>query len=189
MPPQDLDAEQATLGSMLVEAGATARAMSIVKEEDFYREAHRLIFKAMVDVHSRNEPVDIVTVSAELRRQGRLEAVGGGEYLTALILEVPTAAHVQRYSQIVAEKSILRQMISTGAEIQGLAYDNPEDVGAALDQARSPSSKSPSAGVSSPNDSPTSVRRSSRPSKASTASSMSRGSSPASPPGSTRWMR
>jgi len=135
MPPQDLDAEQATLGSMLVEAGATARAMSIVKEEDFYREAHRLIFKAMVDVHSRNEPVDIVTVAAELRRQGRLEAVGGGEYLTALILEVPTAAHVQRYSQIVAEKSILRQMISTGAEIQGLAYDNPEDVGAALDQA------------------------------------------------------
>ena len=87
---------------MLVESGATARAMGLVREEDFYREAHRLIFRAMLDVHTRNEPVDIVTVAAELRREGRLESVGGGEYLTALISEVPTAAHVQRYAQIVA---------------------------------------------------------------------------------------
>lgn len=135
IPPQDLESEQATLGAMLVEAGATARAMSLVREEDFYREAHRIICRAMMEVHSRNEPVDIVTVAAELRRQGKLEQVGGGEYLTALIGEVPTAAHVQRYSSIVAEKSILRQMITAGADIQGMAYDNPEDVGDVLDKA------------------------------------------------------
>ncbi len=135
IPPQDLESEQATLGAMLVEAGATARAMSLVREEDFYREAHRLIYRAMMDVHGRNEPVDIVTVSAELRRVGKLDAVGGGEYLTALISEVPTAAHVQRYSAIVAEKSVLRQMIEAGSEIQGLAYDNPLDVGEVLDRA------------------------------------------------------
>lgn len=134
-PPQDLEAEQATLGSMLVESGATARAMGLVREEDFYREAHRLIFRAMLDVHTRNEPVDIVTVAAELRREGRLESVGGGEYLTALISEVPTAAHVQRYAQIVAEKSVLRQMIRAGSDIQGMGYENPEDVGSVLDKA------------------------------------------------------
>jgi len=135
LPPQDLDAEQATLGAILLEAGAAARAMSLVKEEDFYREAHRVIFRAMLEVNGRNEPVDIVTVAAELRRQGKLESVGGGEYLTALIGQVPTAAHVQRYGTIVAEKSVLRKMISVGAEIQALAYSNPPDVGVVLDSA------------------------------------------------------
>jgi len=133
LPPQDLDAEQACLGAMLVEANATSQALSVVEEEDFYREAHRTIFRAMFEVHTRNEPVDIVTVAAELRRQGRLEAVGGGEYLTALINEVPTSAHVSRYATIVAEKSVLRQMISAGADIQAMAYSNPEDIGSVLD--------------------------------------------------------
>lgn len=135
VPPQDLEAEQATLGSMLVDAGATSRAMAVVREQDFYREAHRTIFSAMLEVYGRGEPVDIVTVAAELRRQGRLESVGGGEYLTALVGEVPTAAHVERYASIVAEKAVLREMIAAGADIQALAYDNPEDVGEALDQA------------------------------------------------------
>jgi replicative DNA helicase len=135
VPPQDLEAEQATLGAMLVEAGATARAFGLLREEDFYREAHRLIFRAMLDVYTRNEPVDIVTVAAELQRQGKLDAVGGGEYLTALIAEVPTAAHVQSYATIVAEKSVLRQMISAGSLIQALAYENPANIGDALDKA------------------------------------------------------
>lgn len=135
IPPQDLEAEQATLGAMLVDAAATSRAMSLVKEEDLYREAHRIIFRAMLDVHSRSEPVDLVTVAAELRRVGQLEAVGGGEYLTALIAEVPTAAHVERYASIVAEKAVLRQLIAAGADIQATAFDNPQDVGEALDRA------------------------------------------------------
>ena len=135
LPPQDLGSEQATLGAILLETGAAARAMAVVKEEDFYRDAHRTIFRAMLDVNARSEPVDIVTVAAELRRQGRLDAVGGAEYLTALIGEVPTAAHVLRYSTIVAEKSVLRKMITVGGEIQGLAYSNPTDINAALDDA------------------------------------------------------
>ncbi|MDI9585902.1 MAG: DnaB-like helicase N-terminal domain-containing protein, partial [Acidobacteriota bacterium] len=135
LPPQDLEAEQACLGAMLIEAGATARAMSIVKEEDFYRDAHRVIFRAMLEVHNRTEPVDIVTVAAELRRQGKLEQVGGGEYLTAPINQVPTSAHGGRYATIVAETSVLRQLISAGSKIQGLGYANPQDVGEVLDQA------------------------------------------------------
>ena len=135
LPPQDLDAEQATLGSMLLEEEAASLAFSIVAAEDFYREAHRLIFAAMRYVADRNEPVDLVTVSAELRRRGQLEEVGGGEYLTALMNEVPTAANVPRYAAIVAEKSVLRRLISTGAEIQAMAYENPDDVGQVLDRA------------------------------------------------------
>jgi len=134
-PPHDLEAEQATLGAMLIEPGATARAMSIVEEGDFYPEAHRLIFRAMSTVAQRNEPVDLITVSAELRRTGHIETVGGGDYLTALIGKVPTAAHVTRYANIVAEKSLLRKLIKAGADIQGLAYEDPEDVGEVLDRA------------------------------------------------------
>lgn len=135
LPPQDLGAEQATLGAILVEPGAASRAMAIVEEEDFYREAHRIIFRAMVAVHSRNEPIDLVTVSAELRRGAQLEMLGGGEYLTALIGEVPTAAHVMRYANIVAEKSVLRKVIAAGSNIQQMAYADPEDIGQVLDGA------------------------------------------------------
>ena len=135
LPPQDLEAEQATLGAMLVEAGAADRVMGIVLEEDFYREAHRVIFSAIREVYDRNEPVDLLTVGAELRRRGRLEVVGGGEYLTALIAEVPTTAHVVRYATIVNEKATLRRLITAGSQIQAIAYENPEDIGEALDSA------------------------------------------------------
>lgn len=134
LPPQDLDAEQATLGSMLLEPEAANLAFAVVEAEDFYREAHRRIFTAMKNVADRNEAVDLITVSAELRRVGHLEEVGGGEYLMALMNEVPTAAHVKIYAGIVAEKSVLRKVIAAGSDIQAMAYDNPDDVGALLDK-------------------------------------------------------
>ncbi|NLO04258.1 MAG: replicative DNA helicase [candidate division WS1 bacterium] len=135
LPPQDLEAEQATLGSMLIEPGAVSRAMAIVSEEDFYREAHRRIFSAIRAVDEAGDPVDVVTVGAELRRREQLAAVGGGEYLTRLIGEVPTTAHIIRYSTIVHEKAVLRRLITAGGEIQALGYDNPEDLQSALDSA------------------------------------------------------
>ena len=134
LPPQDLEAEQATLGAMLMEQGAVSRAMSIVEEEDFYREAHRRVFSAIRAVDEAGDPVDVVTVGAELRRREQLAAVGGGEYLTRLIGEVPTTAHVIRYATIVHEKAVLRRLITAGSEIQALAYDNPEDLSIALDE-------------------------------------------------------
>lgn len=135
VPPRDFDAEQAVLGSMLLEPGAAARAFAIVSPEDFYWEDHRAVCQAMVSVGNRNEPVDLVTVSAELRRNNLLQQVGGGQYLTALIGQVPTAAHVVRYATIVAEKAVLRRLIEAGSRIQGLGYDNPQDVGETLDKA------------------------------------------------------
>jgi replicative DNA helicase len=135
VPPQDLHAEQATLGSMLLEPEAAARVLALLGDADFYREAHRTIYRAMQAVDRRKEPVDLITVSAELRREGVLDEVGGAEYLTALIGEVPTTAHVVRYATIVAEKSLLRKLVATGMEIAAAAYDNPPDVRALLDDA------------------------------------------------------
>ena len=135
LPPQDLEAEQASLGAILVEPGAATIAMGVLEHGDFYREAHQTIFRAMQAVHFRSEPVDLITVSAELRRLDLLDRVGGAEYLDSLISTVPTAAHIGRYSTLVAEKSVLRKLIRAGADIQGLAYDNPADIGEVLDAA------------------------------------------------------
>jgi len=135
LPPQDLHAEQATLGAMLVEPGAATRALAAVSGDDFYREAHRVILEAIAVVHERDEPVDLVTISAELRRVEKLDAVGGPAYLAAIIRETPTAAHVVRYAKIVAEKAALRKLISAGAEIRAIGYSNPPDVDDAIDEA------------------------------------------------------
>ncbi len=135
IPPQDLQAEQATLGAMLLEPGAATRALAVLEDGDFYREAHRMIFRAMQNVDRRKEPVDLITVSAELRREGALDEVGGSEYLTALLGEVPTAAHVSRYATIVAGKALLRKLITAGMEIAAQAYEDPADVRSALDAA------------------------------------------------------
>ncbi|MBC7287997.1 MAG: replicative DNA helicase [Armatimonadetes bacterium] len=135
LPPQDLEAEQVTLGSILLDAGAAARAIAILSPDDFYREAHRIIYAAMLAVHMRGEPVDLITVSNELRRRGQYERVGGAEYLTALIHQVPTAAHVVRYATLVQEKAVLRNLARAGAQIQAMALEDPEDVGATLDAA------------------------------------------------------
>ena len=127
LPPQDLDAEQATLGAMLVDRGAVVRGLAIVKPEDFYREAHRTICAAVVTVQQQGNPVDLVTVAAELRRLGKLESVGGAEYLAALIEQVPTTAHIIRYATIVAEKALLRRFILECGDAQRQAYEQPED--------------------------------------------------------------
>ena len=133
LPPADFDSEQAVIGSILLEGVDAANiAFGIVKPDEFYRTYHKQIASAMFDVLERGEPVDLVTVSAELRRLGQLDEVGGGEYLTALIGEVPTAAHVRRYANIVTEKALLRRLAAEGAKIQDEALANPENVGAAL---------------------------------------------------------
>ncbi len=135
--PSDFDAEQACLGSILLEGSeAAARAFAIVTPADFYRTYHRQIAEAAFACYQRREPVEIVTVAAELRRNRLLEEVGSGDYLTALVNEVPTAAHVQRYATIVAEKSVLRQAITDAHAIASQAQENPANVGTFLAEAQ-----------------------------------------------------
>lgn len=137
VPPHDTEAEQCVLGCCLLDDEAALRALEIVTPFDFYRDAHRTVMAAVQVVNSRREPVDLATVAAELRRTGQLENVGGAEYLTAVVNKVPTAAHVIRYATIVAEKSLLRRMITEAAAIQDAAYSNPANVGNALNDAAS----------------------------------------------------
>lgn len=127
VPPRDFDAEQATLGSMLLSQEAALRVFTILQPEDFYWENHRAIYQAARACSERHEPVDLITVSAELRRRKLLEQVGGGTYLTALMGTVPTAAHVLRYANTVEEKAYLREVIVATGAIQELAYSNPEN--------------------------------------------------------------
>jgi len=126
-PPQDTEAEQATLGAMLLAEDAGKRGLEIVGPADFYREAHRVIAEAIVACAGRGEPVELITVAAELRRSGRFEECGGAEYLTACLNKVPTAAHLPRYAQIVAEKSVLRSAMKIAHDAIGEAYAQPAD--------------------------------------------------------------
>lgn len=126
--PYDDAAEQATLGAMLVDPGAVLRALKLVAEGSFYRAAHRQIFTAIRDVHAAGDPVDLISVGHLLRVRGQLADVGGAEYLTALIDQVPTTAHVVRFGHIVGEQALKRRVAEVGAEIQRMALSDPEDV-------------------------------------------------------------
>jgi len=110
IPPQNLEAEQSTIGSMMIDRGALLKGIEIVRPEDFYRDAHQTIFEALIALADKSEPVDIVTVQEELRAKGALDRIGGTEYLATLIDSTPTAANLEYYAHIVTEKSLLRQV-------------------------------------------------------------------------------
>ncbi len=135
LPPQNLEAEQSVLGSMLIEKEAILKACEILSADDFYREAHRIIFDAIVDVFERGEAVDLITVSERLRQLGKIEAVGDIPALAALANMVPTAANVEYYARIVEEKAVLRRLISAGTEIVRMGYEAQQEPEELLDQA------------------------------------------------------
>lgn len=135
IPPHDIDAEQAVLGSMLTDKDAVAEAIETLKEEDFYRDDNKAIFEAVLNLYSKSEPVDIITLKDELESMGKFEQVGGFEYLANLPDKVPTTANVQKYIKIVEEKSLLRNLIKTANEIIDLGYSSTEDVEDIMDNA------------------------------------------------------
>ncbi len=128
VPPHDLEAEQAIIGSMLTDKDAVISAMEVLKTEDFYREDNRTIYSAILNLYNKSEPIDIITVKAELESMGRFEQVGGLEYLAELPEKVPTTANAIKYIKIVEEKSTLRRLIKTANEILESGYDNTQEV-------------------------------------------------------------
>lgn len=128
VPPHDLEAEQAIIGSMLTDRDAVISAIEILKEEDFYREDNKAIYIAILNLYNRAEPIDIITVKSELESMGKFEQVGGLEYLAELPEKVPTTANAMKYIKIVEEKSTLRRLIKTANEIIELGYSPTEDV-------------------------------------------------------------
>jgi len=135
VPPQAMDAERSVLGSMLLSRDAIATAIQNLDERDFYRDAHRKIWRAVVELFDRNEPVDMVTLVEELKRKRDLETIGGASYLTTLDQFVATAANVEHYCKIVHEKALLRRLIDVGTGIVGEAFDQREDASELLDRA------------------------------------------------------
>jgi len=135
LPPQNIEAEQAVLGAILLENEALASALELLASEDFYKDSHKKIFLAMLDLYEKNEPIDLITVTNQLDKKAQLEEVGGASYLSHLQNLIPTAANVRYHSKIVKEKSILRNLIRTATEIVAMSYDESVEVKELLDTA------------------------------------------------------
>ncbi|HMK74814.1 MAG TPA: replicative DNA helicase [Thermodesulfobacteriota bacterium] len=135
LPPQHIEAEQSVLGGILIENEAINRVTEILDADDFYRDAHRKIFDALINLSERDEPSDLITLTNELRKIDQLDSVGGASYLATLIDSVPTAANIEYYAKIVKEKAILRKLIQTSTEIITQSYEDRGDVEGFLDEA------------------------------------------------------
>jgi replicative DNA helicase len=135
VPPQNLEAESSVLGGILLENDAMNLVLELLRAEDFYRESHRKIFRAMIELSDRTEPVDIITLSECLKKRGELEAVGGSSYLASINDFVPTAANISYYARIVREKAILRHLINVATDVATRGYEPRGNVDELLDSA------------------------------------------------------
>lgn len=135
IPPQNLEAEQSLLGSLLIDKDAVTKIADRVRPEDFYRESHQHIFEAMLQLYERHDPIDILSLGNRLEEQGLLQRVGGRAYLVELSNMVPTSANVSHYADIVQKKATLRRIITAATEITHIGYEEDEDVEASLDRA------------------------------------------------------
>lgn len=134
LPPQNIEAEQCVLGSILLQAGAMPKAVESLTAEDFYRTEHQLIYAAMVQLFGKGEPQDLITVTNVLKDENNLDKMGGPAYLATLTDIVPVAANIVYYAKIVREKSILRRLISTSTEIASRCYEEQDDIDKLLDE-------------------------------------------------------
>lgn len=135
VPPQNLEAEQAVLGAILLDGEALITAMERIQTEDFYRTAHQYIYQSITEIAEANEPVDLITLTAKLQDKRQLEEIGGVTYLSELANAVPTAANVDYYAQIVEEKSMLRRLIRTATQIVSNGYASGDDISSLLSEA------------------------------------------------------
>ena len=135
IPPQDVEAEISTLGSLMLDKEAIFRVADAIGARDFYKPAHREIYEAIADLYTRHEPVDVLSVTSRLREKGKLEEVGGAGYLATLVNAVPTASHIEHYASIVHRKRLLRDLIEASAHIAQLGYKEADNVVELIDEA------------------------------------------------------
>ena len=135
LPPQNVEAEQSVLGSLLIDRDAILRIAPFLRPEDFYRESHAQIYQAILDLFERREPADFLTLCDALERRGVLEAVGGPAYITSLINAVPTPIHVEHYAHIVELAALRRRLIDAAGQIARLAYEEDRDIDEVIDRA------------------------------------------------------
>jgi replicative DNA helicase len=135
LPPQNTEAEEAVLGALLIDPDAIIRVATIMRPEDFYREKHAWIYEAIMVLHERREPIDLLTVCDELERREQLDHVGGTAYITSLVNAVPTSIHAEHYARIVERTATRRRLIDVAGQIAGLAYQEADDVNEVVDRA------------------------------------------------------
>src|SRR5690606_8318249 len=137
LPPQAVDLEEAVIGAMMLEQNAVNTVIDILKPSSFYREAHSKIYEAIITLFQKGEPIDILTVTHALRKQGDLDIVGGPLYISQLTNRVASTANIETHARIVAQKFIQRELIRISNEIVKDAYDETTDVFDLLDKAES----------------------------------------------------
>ena len=137
VPPHNVEAEESVLGSMLLSKDAIAEVLELLREDDFYRPAHRTVFRSVLELYGHGDAVDAVTVQEELRRSGALADIGGAPFLHTLVAAVPTAANAGFYARIVKEAGVLRRLIDAGTQIVQLGFETPQDTESAVDRAES----------------------------------------------------
>jgi len=135
LPPHSIEAEESIIGGVLLDNTAVDRALELLTPDDFYRETHRKIMRAILELNARNEPVDLITLSEVLRNRNELQDVGGAAYLADLAERVPTAANVPYYARIIRDKSLLRALIQTSTEIAMQSFEAQGDIESFLDEA------------------------------------------------------
>lgn len=133
VPPQNIEAEQSVLGAIMLEKDSIGAALEFISPDDFYKDAHKKIYVAMLNLYEKDEPIDSITLTEQLSKQNQLQAVGGASYISYIVSIVPTAANVRYHAKIVKEKAIFRSLIKTSTEIIAMGYDSDQDVGALLD--------------------------------------------------------
>lgn len=135
LPPQNIEAEQSVLGAILLENEILASVVEMLAPEDFYKDSHKKIFLAMLDLYKKNEPIDLITLTEQLSRREQIEEIGGASYLSHIVNLVPTSANIKYHSKIVKEKSLLRNLIKTTTEIITTSYDESIEINELLDVA------------------------------------------------------
>jgi replicative DNA helicase len=135
LPPQNLEVEASLLGSLLIEGDGFIKISDLLKSDDFYDERHRAIFTAMRSLHDKRSPLDILTLSEQLKNDGHLKKIGGAGYLTELTTLVPTAAHLEQYATIVADKAIRRRLINASQDITGIGFDENKSLQELIEEA------------------------------------------------------
>src|SRR5574337_234868 len=128
LPPQNIEAEQMVLGAILIENDAINKVVELLSPDDFYKDAHRRIFTAMIDMFESGEAIDLVTLPDALRGKTGLEAVGGASYLAFLVSLVPTAANIKNHARIVKDKAIRRKLIHSATDIISQSYDDSKTI-------------------------------------------------------------
>src|SRR3989344_468098 len=135
IPPQNVEAERALLGSIMLKPDAIHEVTDIVSSDSFYVEKHRTIFRAMLDLASAGSPIDLLSVANRLKDLGELERAGGNAHLAELVSAVPTSANLKYYAEIVQKKAMMRALIEASADIGELGYDEARDIESLLDSA------------------------------------------------------